>query len=331
MAVLEELLQRALAGGLTREEALDAARLPAADLFDTAAEVTKRCASRTFNLCGIVNAKSGRCGENCRWCAQSRYWSTNCAVHDFLPAETILEAARRAEREGLTRFSLVTSGRKPSARELRSIVEAVRALKTHTNLEVCVSLGLLRPDELRILKEAGVERIHCNLESSAGYFPSVCTSHTPEDKKAVLRAARETGLEVCSGGIIGMGETLEDRIDLAIELRDLDVPSIPINVLVPIGGTPLEGSRPLASEEILRTTALFRLIHPQAALRFAGGRLSLSPETVREALRIGINAAISGDMLTTAGAAPAEDRKLALEAGYALEVEVERDTNASCA
>ncbi len=320
MPILQDVFGRLAAGEkLSRETLLDLARGNHSDLFDTAEAVTRAMASRVFNLCAIVNSKSGRCSENCRWCAQSRLWQTKAECYPFVPYERILEGALRAQKAGITRFSLVNSGRKPSAREIREICDAARRLTRDTRLEVCVSLGLLRPDELAALKSAGVVRIHCNLEASARFFPKVCTSHRTEDKIETLRAARAAGLEVCSGGIIGMGERMEDRLDLALELRELEVPSIPINVLVPIPGTPLENAAPLSADEVLVTVALFRLATPKAALRLAGGRLRLSAPTIREALRIGINAAISGDMLTTAGAAPEKDLEMLLGAGYEAE------------
>ena len=297
------------------------ARTSPRDLLDTAEAVTRRCASRVFNLCGIINAKSGACSENCRWCAQSRHWSVpGVRVFPIVADDAVEAGAKRAEASGVVRYSLVTSGRKPSRRELRELCERVRSLKAaHPALEVCVSLGLLSSSDLAALKEAGVERIHCNLESSRRFFPEVCSSHTYDDKIRTLREARAAGLEVCSGGLIGMGETLEDRIELARTLRELEVPSIPINMLHPVAGTPLGDMTPLSDGEFLKAVAIFRLLNPTALLRFAGGRLQLSPEAVREAVRVGVNAAISGDFLTTCGATPLDDAQLFLEAGYEAE------------
>ncbi|MDO5532431.1 biotin synthase BioB [Sutterella sp.] len=324
MSVLTDVVSFITSGGvITLERALELAAGPREDLFDTAEAVTRRMASRTFNLCGIINAKSGRCSENCRWCAQSRHWDVpGVAVYPIVGDDPVETGAKRALSMGVTRYSLVTSGRKPSAREIRELCDRVRTLKAaHPELEVCVSLGLLSKRDLEALRDAGVVRIHCNLETSRNFFPEVCTSHAYDEKIRTLRDSREAGLDICSGGLIGMGETLRDRIELALELRALDVPSIPINVLHPVAGTPLGGSALLPDEDFLVTAALFRLINPTAYLRFAGGRLQLSAETVREAARIGINAAISGDFLTTCGASPLDDARLFIEAGYEPEAQ----------
>ncbi len=288
-------------------------------LYEAAHEVTKAAAPKTFSFCTIINSKSGRCSEDCRWCAQSSHWQTGVQIFPIVSAERTRDAAARAAAAGIPRFSLVTSGRKLSRREVRETAALIREAKAGGAKEVCASLGLLTEDELRLLREAGLVRFHCNLETGARFFPFVCTTHTVEDKIAALKAAKRAGLEVCSGGLFGMGETTEDRIDLALTLRALCVPSIPMNFLVPIPGTPLEHSPALPDETVLKTIALFRFANPTAYLRFAGGRMRLSEAVVRKALHIGINSAIAGDLLTTSGSVVENDRKLAAEAGYLLE------------
>lgn len=290
-----------------------------AALMAAAQEVTETYASRVFNFCGIVNAKSGRCSEDCAWCAQSRRFSTGIQIYPLIDEGAAIKAAKQAEANGISRFSLVTSGRKLSAREVRETVELVRAIRQETNLQMCLSAGLLTKQELKTLFEAGVVRYHCNLESSDSYFGTLCTTHTVADKIKTLQSAREVGMEICSGGIIGMGETESDRISLALELRSLDVKSIPINILSPIAGTALEDQPLLGDEEILRAVALFRLINPTAQLRFAGGRARLSLDVQKKALLCGINAAIAGDMLTTKGSAVDADKALVKQAGYRVE------------
>ncbi|WP_302432233.1 biotin synthase BioB [uncultured Sutterella sp.] len=321
MPILSEIV-RALENGanLSESELLALAAGPREDLFDTAEAVTRKMAPRAYNLCGIINVKSGECSENCRWCAQSKHWEVpGVKIHPILPDDKVEAGARRAAEAGIVRYSLVASGRKPSRREIREYCERIREVKrNHPELEVCVSLGLLSEEDLSALKDAGVVRIHCNLETSPEFFREVCTSHRIDDKIETLRRARALGLDVCSGGLIGMGETLLDRIRLARLCRELEVPSIPINLLYRVPGTPLADVEALSQEEFLVAAALFRLANPTAYLRFAGGRNLLTPDTIREAMRIGINSAISGDLLTTtSGGTPADDAALFQTAGYA--------------
>lgn len=313
---LEELKKKGLAGeSVTREEAEWLAAYADLDaLCDAADEISRKWQGQTVDSCSIVNARSGMCGEDCKWCAQATRHHTGCDTYNFIDTDEALEAAMQNERNGVRRFSLVTSGRAVSKKDLEKFCDLYRRISEKTGLYLCASMGLLDEEGMRMLKEAGVKRYHCNMETSSGFFRSLCTTHTPEDKKKTISAARRCGMEVCSGGIIGMGETMADRIDFAFELKELDVDSVPVNILNPIKGTPLEKTPLISEEDVIRTVALFRFILPTKSIRFAGGRKRLSHSSMLRILKGGMNGAMVGDLLTSLGNDLSEDRKLFREA-----------------
>ncbi|MCM1028380.1 MAG: biotin synthase BioB [Pseudoflavonifractor sp.] len=303
---------------ITAEEAYALAELPESKLpalWKAAAEITKAFMPRQFDTCSIVNARSGRCPEDCKWCAQSAHYTTGAEIYPLIPLDKCAEAASISRREGITRFSLVTSGRALRGKEFQKACSHISHIAAQGSLKLCASMGLLSLDELKMLKQAGITRYHCNLETSPSHFSTLCSTHTQDQKLVTIAKAREAGLEICSGGIIGMGETPRQRVELALALRNIKPVSIPINILCPIPGTPLQHMDPLTEDEIITAVAIFRLIHPKATLRFAGGRASLSREGQLRAIRAGINGAIMGDMLTTVGSTVEADRILVSDAG----------------
>ncbi|HSH13606.1 MAG TPA: biotin synthase BioB [Desulfurivibrionaceae bacterium] len=277
--------------------------------------LAQKLASRgdRVSLCSIINAKSGKCSEDCRFCAQSSHYQTASPVYPLKGIREVVAAAREAESVGAARFSLVTSGRGPTPNELAGIVELVRAIRAEVPIQVCVSLGIMDQEGMHTLKEAGVSRYHHNLESSREYFPQVATTHTFAERVATIRAAQAAGLEVCAGGIFGLGESEEDRISLALTLKELAVDSVPLNVLMPLPGTPLAGTAPLGVSEILRALALYRLILPAVPIRLAAGRESALTDFLGMAFMAGADGMMIGGYLTQRGRLPQEDQRFVTE------------------
>lgn len=278
-------------------------------------EIRRRLRGDRADLCSIINGRSGRCGEDCKFCAQSSCHNAKINEYPFLEPEEILEDCRRHERQGVGRYSVVTAGRALNGREMALALRAYRSMKENCKIELCASHGLLSQEDFYRLAEAGISRYHANIETSRRNFPNICTTHTYDDKLEVIRRARNAGLAVCSGGIIGMGETWEDRVDMAFSLYEMEIKSIPINILQPIPGTPFGTLPPLSEEEILRTIAMFRYINPDAEVRLAAGRNSME-HSGKKVFTAGANAAITGDMLTTSGNNIADDMAMLTSMGF---------------
>ena len=316
MSMTEKLKEKVQKGGkISREEALALYDEPLEELCRAADEIRKQFCRNGFDICTIINGKSGKCSENCKYCAQSAYYHTGAGEYPLLDTEEIVRQAKYNADRGVLRYSIVTSGRALKDHEVEKMCEAVREIKRNADIEVCVSFGLLNEEQFRKLKEAGVSRVHNNLETSENNFPNVCTTHTFEDKVKAIKAAKAAGLSVCSGGIMGLGETKEDRVDMALSLRELGIKSVPVNMLNPIPGTPYENNKRLTVDEMRRIVAVYRFLLPDASIRLAGGR-GLMEDKGEGCFLSGANAVISGDMLTTAGYMIETDMEMIHRLGY---------------
>lgn len=301
-----------------RELAMELAALPAAETYNllaAAGRVTRENHGRRVELCTIVNAKSGRCSEDCAFCAQSAHHGTNAKVHGILPAEEVLRHAVKMEQAGVARFSLVTSGRGVAGRDLDEIIAIVRLLKRETGLQVCASLGIIGENEAAMLKQAGVSTYHHNLETAPDYYRKICTTHDYRARIKTIEAAMQAGLRVCAGGILGLGENMIQRVEMALELRRLGIDSVPLNIINPIPGTPLETARVPSPLEVIMAITLFRLIMPRAIIRLCGGRREGLRSAQALAFVAGANGLMVGDYLTTRGGSLEDDLAMLADLG----------------
>ena len=315
-----ELKEKVLDGyNLTKDDAMNLVDMPLDELVAAADEIRRFFCGNKFDVCTLINVKNGRCSEDCKFCAQSNHYDTDIDIYPFLSEEELLKQSNSLLDAGFKRISYVASGRKITNKEFDIVASALEQLNEERDDEfhLCLSLGLLNSSQIARLKQLNVERLHNNLESSRDYFKSICTTHSYDEKLDTIEDIIGNGLMVCSGGIFGMGETFEDRIDLALQLRELGVKSIPINVLNPIKGTPVENNEILSNDEVCRIIAIFRFINPDAFIRMAGGRTLLG-DNGRKAFQSGANAAILGNMLTTSGVGVEDDLKLLDELGFEI-------------
>lgn len=302
---------------INKQEAMELLNYDLKILLECANEIREHFMGNHFDLCCIVNGKSGQCSEDCKFCAQSSHYKTNTQVYSLLPQDEFVKDAKYHHDKEVKRYSIVTSGKKLSKREMKHVCDSYQKIKDEVGIKTCASHGLLDEEDLKMLKEVGVERYHNNLETSRNYFSKICTTHTYDDKVKTIKAAQRSGLEVCSGGIIGLGESNEDRIDMAFELRNLNIKSIPLNVLNYIEGTPMSHIEPVTEEEFLKILAIYRFINPISYIRLAGGRNLLTEYGIL-ALKGGANATITGDLLTTCGNGINEDKKMIKELGFEI-------------
>jgi biotin synthase len=300
---------------------LEAGRERPFDLFAAASEIREFFKGRTVTLCGIVNAKSGICPENCRFCAQSAHYRTSAPVYPLLRSAEIISKAEEAFSGGARFFGIVTSGTSiVEAGEWNEIMAAIRGIGA-LGMKPCASLGLLDPERARAMREAGLVRYHHNLETARSFFPHVCTTHEYDEDIATVSTAASAGLSVCSGGIIGLGETIEQRVELAFTLKGLNVDSVPINILNPIPGTPLADTPPLRPMEILLTIALFRFILPEKDIRLCGGKEKNLRQLLPLAIVAGCNSLMTGNYLTTLGRDSSHDIEMIEDLGLSVALE----------
>ncbi len=317
-----ELADRSLAGDiLPRDDARMVLRAPDADtleLLAAAYRVRRHYWGNRVRLHFLLNAQSGLCPEDCHYCSQSSVSTAEIEKYPMLARERILDAAGRAAALKAGTFCLVISGRSPGKRVFGKVLDAVREVRARYDLKVCTCLGLLNADQARRLAEAGVETVNHNLNTSEHFHGAVCSTHTFADRQATVEHVRAAGIKTCSGGIIGMGESDDDVIDLALSLRALDVRSVPVNFLIPIAGTPFADRRELDPQRCLRVLCLYRLLLPSQEIHIAGGRevhlRSLQPLGLYPA-----NSIFIGDYLTTQGQPPVADFEMIRDAGFVLE------------
>lgn len=305
---------------ISKETAMELNQLTGLEIYDLVSlsgRVTREhFPENRVDLCSIINARSGHCSENCTFCAQSSHYHTNVQTYPMLSPEKILSYAIKVESSGVQRFSMVTSGRGISDRDLETVLETLVLLRRETNLDLCASLGIINEKQASMLAEAGLSTYHHNLEASPGYFNQICTTHTYQERVETILAAQKAGLRVCVGGILGLGESPVHQVELALELQKLHIDSVPLNFLNPIPGTPLQNQRILSPLEILRAIAVFRLVLPRAVLRLCGGRKEGLRRLQPLAFLAGANGLMVGDYLTTSGETIQEDLRMLQDLGF---------------
>lgn len=304
---------------ITPEEATELINLSDADtplLLALADKIRQQFHDNTVNCCAIINGRSGSCSEDCRFCAQSSHYHTHIRSYPLLDRAAILTAAKRAKESGAARFSIVTSGRSVrEGTEFTAILRMITAIRDTVGMEACCSLGLITARQARALAHAGLSHYHANIETAPSYFSQICSTHTMDDKIRLIRTVQDAGLSVCSGGILGLGESRQQRVEMAFALKKWNIRSIPLNILTPIPGTPLAHMPALAPLEILRAFAVFRFILPHAMLRTAGGREASLRSLQVLALTGGMNGLMIGGYLTTSGNAPSADMTMLRDLG----------------
>ena len=298
---------------MNKQELLNLYDMDLKELISISQKITKdNFSQQEIEVCSIISAKTGKCKENCKYCSQSIHNHTDIICHPLLEVEEVKRAAIKAKENGATRFCIVTSGRSEKGKDFEKILKMIKAVASIDGIHCCASLGLLSEDQIKKIKEAGVERFNHNINTSKNYHNKICTTHKFKDRIKTVKNLQKHGIEACTGVILGMGETREDRVDMALSLAKLNPKTVPINILNPIKGTALEGFEDkITQEEVIRTICIFRIAMPKTILRYAGGRKTRLSDKMQElGLKAGINGMLSGDYLTTDGVELKKDKNL---------------------
>ena len=282
-------------------------------------KISSRYLSDTIEFCSLVNARNGKCSQNCKYCAQSSHYRTDIEDYPLISIEETKKAVEEAKSNGAYRFAVVTSGKTPAEEDFDKVLDLIKAVNETDGIRSCASIGILNDEQAKALADAGLKRFHHNINTSESYYPSVCTTHSWQDRLNTCKLVKKYGMELCCGVILGMGETVEQRVEMALELAEIQPDSIPINILMPIEGTPFENYLDKIDEEnVLRTLAIFKIANPKSVLRFCGGRMRLSEENQELALKTCVEGILTGNYLTTTGKTPDEDIKTVQKLGKNL-------------
>lgn len=302
---------------LSKEELLKFYNMDLEDLLELSSKYVKD----TVEFCSIVNARNGKCSQNCKYCAQSSFYRTDIESYPLIPIADVIKAAEESRENKADRFAIVTSGKTPDEEDFDKILAMIKALNKVEGIKSCASIGILNEKQAKALADAGLKRFHHNINTAESYYPSVCTTHTWQDRLNTCKLVKKYGMELCCGVILGMGESVEQRVEMAMELAEIEPDSIPINILMPIPETPFENYYDKIDEEnILRTLAVFKIANPNSILRFCGGRMRLSEENQEKALKTCIEGILIGNYLTTLGKKPYEDIKTITKLGKQIKL-----------
>ena len=284
--------------------------------LDSLLELSSKYIKKDIEFCSIINARNGKCSQNCKYCAQSSHYNTNIDSFPLVEIETVKNAAFDAIKNGASRFAIVTSGKTPDESDFDKMLEMIKEMNKIKDIKSCASIGILNEEQAKKLAQAGLKRFHHNINTAGSYYPSVCTTHSFEDRINTCKLVKKYGMELCCGVILGMGESVEQRVEMAMTLAEIQPDSIPINILMPVKNTPFESYIDKIDEEnILRTLAIFKIANPNAILRFCGGRMRLSVESQIKAIKSCVDGLMIGNYLTKTGRNPQEDIEMVKEAG----------------